>query len=63
MTHALPLRPALACASDPAAALPDSEAVEVRVHDFVRLTPADAARPERSSTPPESSTRRRRSPA
>jgi hypothetical protein len=46
MTHALPLLLALACASDPAAAPPDAEAVEVRVHDFARLTPATAARLE-----------------
>jgi hypothetical protein len=44
MTHVLPLLLALACASDPAAAVPDAEAVEV--HDFVTLKPEDAARLE-----------------
>jgi hypothetical protein len=44
MAHTLPLLLALACASDPAAAVPDAEAVEV--HDFARLTPAAADRLE-----------------
>jgi hypothetical protein len=44
MTHALPLLLALACASDPAAAPPDAEAVEVP--DFAVLKPADEARLE-----------------
>jgi hypothetical protein len=41
MTHTIPLLLALACASDPAAAPPDAEAVEV--HDFATLKPEDAA--------------------
>jgi hypothetical protein len=44
--RAPPLLLALACASDAAGAPPDAEAVEVRVHVFARLPPAEAAQLE-----------------
>jgi len=46
MTHALPVLLALSFHSHAAAAMPDAEAVEARVHVFERPTPAEAARLE-----------------